>query len=293
VDQQWLGQMQGDVVNLRTDEANHGRIAAGHRRRSRVLAALSIALCGMALLVGSALTGATSAGAIGTITVEQTALPYQGGCNALGRLQWTYSYESTDAAFKLVVRNPTTLCDPVAATAVIYQMPADGSRWPQTLAASQTFSIGGASITTITFSKDCTPVQFDVVTGATPPVISPVGPFHGPLLFPLDTNTTRQYNGCTTTTTSTSTSTSTTSSTTSSTTTTSEPSVAGITTLPSESTTSTTPQAATVESATTAQDPASLAFTGSPSGQLAALGAAMLLGGLGLLAWTRRGRSVA
>lgn len=284
-------------MKLRNEPSTPSQDAAERRRPTRTLAALSIVLCGAALLLGSSLSTGT-AGATGTITVVQTPIPNDGDCDPLGRLQWTYTTESTSEFFKLTVVNPTNLCDPVDAVAAIYAMPKDGSVWPQTLSATEDFTISTASITTITFSKDCDPAQFDVLTGATPPVIAPTGPYHGPLLFPTDVATAEQYNGCVEPTSSTTSSTSSTTSSTSSTTTsTTQPEVAGVTTIQTGPSTAATgaqnANVAGVSQSAAAPASASLALTGAPSGDLAVLGGLLLLAGLGLLAWNRRGRSVA
>ena len=280
-------------MKLRTESSTPSRESADRRRPTRTLAALSIVLCGAALLLGSSL-GTGTAGATGTITVVQTPIPNDGDCNPLGRLQWTYTTESTSEFFKLTVVNPTNLCDPVDAVAAIYAMPTDGSVWPQTLSSTEDFTISTASVTTITFSKDCDPAQFDVLTGDTPPVIAPTGPYHGPLLFPTDVATAEQYNGCVEPTSSTTSSTSSTTSSTSSTTSTTQPEVAGITTIQTGPSTSApgTQSANVAGISQSAADPASasLALTGAPSGDLAVLGGLLLLAGLGLLAWNRRGR---
>ncbi len=257
-------------------------------RRGKTSAAVTIVLCGLAL-VAAAFVTAPSAGATGTITVEQTPLNYAGPCvpSALARLQWTAASESTDELFSLKVTNPVDLCDPVTATAVIYAMPTNGQQWPQQLQSVKDFVIGDASVTTITFSKDCTPAQFDVITGDTPQQISPTGAHHGPLLFPFDVNTSQQYtaSGCQPTTTTTSTTTTTT---TPSTTTTTA-AVAGVTTIKVDGNGE---APASVESATTTPgaEPSSLALTGAPSANLALVGGLLLLSGIGLSVWARRTR---
>jgi hypothetical protein len=264
----------------------------------RTATAVTVVLAGLALLFGAFVTTTGSAGATGTITVTQTPIPTGAGCvpSAIGRLSWTYTTESTSSIFRLTVVNPTPLCDPVDAVAAIYGMPDNGTQWPQQLLLTKKFTIGDASTTQITFSKDCTPVQFDVLTGETPKTIDfPGGPFHGPLLFPTDPATAQQFPGCVepttqVTTPSTKPTTAPTSSTTSSTTTTTAQ-VQAATTI-NQNPTSSTP--ATVESATTTNTASkagnSLALTGAPSAGLAALGSLLLLGGLTLLVMSRWGR---
>ena len=271
--------------------------AVRRRGRGRTVAALSIALCGAALLIGASVSVAPVAGATGSITVEQTPLPYDGDCQdtALARLNPSvFSYVTQDSgdAWKIAITNTVDLCTPIDATAVIYSMPKDGSQWPQTFATSKDLTIGDASVTTITFSKDCDPVQFDVVTGATPPVISPEGDHHGPLLFPADVGSSVQFpDTCRPTTSSTTTTASTT--TTSSTTTTVQ--VAGVTTIQPGPSSTAVAQPVAVEGATqtSAASPSSLALTGAPSGDLAVFGGLLVLSGLGLLVWSRRNRALA
>jgi len=89
------------------------------------------------------------------------------------------------------------LCTPLSAKAVVYQMPGNpftGPAWPQTLKEVKTFSISQQGDTVISFGKGCDPVQFDILTGDTPQVIN-TGVDHGPLLFPLNTNTAYQHPG--------------------------------------------------------------------------------------------------
>lgn len=292
-------------MNAGTDMSNTGPLEVGRRSRSRTTAAVSIILAGLALVVGSALSGAP-AGATGIITVEQAPLPYDGDCvpTALARLNPSYFFattESTPGAFKLIVTNTVDLCEPVAAVAAIYGMPDGGGQWPQRLLSTKDLTIGTASTTIITFTKDCQPAQFDVLTGETPPVIDVGGPYHGPLLFPTDVSTSEQYfaAGCEPTTTSTSSTSSTSSSTSTSSATTTQPSVLGITTI--QAGPSTPAAAASARNASvagisaTAADPAtrSLALTGAPSADMAILGGLLLLSGVAILAWTRRSPATA
>jgi LPXTG-motif cell wall-anchored protein len=279
-------------VEARTVASTNTENASARGRKGRLTAALTVLACGLAML-GAAFVVAPSAGATGTITVESTPLNYSGPClpSAIARLQWTSATESTDEYFRLKVTNPADVCDPVTATAVIYGMPDNGQQWPQQLLAAKDFVIGDASVTTITFTKDCQPAQFDVVTGETPQQISPTGAHHGPLLFPFDVNTSVQYNGpgCGPTTTATVLPTSTVQTTT---TTTEAPtttaSVAAVTTIKTDS----GEPPASVESETAAQEPSSLALTGSASSGLAVIGGALLVAGAGLLLWSRRTRPV-
>ena len=272
-------------------------------RNARTVAAVSVVICGLALLVGAALTSSTPAGATGTISITQTPLGSDGPCvpSAIARLGWTYTTKSDASLFRLTVTNPSTLCDPVDAVAAIYAMPGNGVAWPQQLVTTKAFSIGEASTTEITFSKDCDPVQFDVLTGDTPKTIDvpPNGPFHGPLLFPTDTGTAEQFFPGSAQcgppdTEPTSQATTPTSPPTQPTTSPTQPEVAAATTIQGGGTTSTPgAQPAAVQAATQTKSGAagtSLALTGAPSASMAALGSLLLLAGLVLLVLSRRGR---
>lgn len=129
------------------------------------------------------------------ISIVQTIDSQQGPClPALLSLQQLVS--SSDTSFTLTVLVPTPLCEPVRATAVVYSMPGNGTAWPQTLLEASPFILSEAGSTTITFHKDAQCLQFDVITGYAPQTISPLGPWHGPLLFPFDLSTSQQYWGC-------------------------------------------------------------------------------------------------
>ncbi len=291
-----------------------GTRATGRSRRTAVAA---VACLSGVLLLGIA---AAPAGAAGDVTVSQTSLPDGGSCvpTLFGRSALTYRRESTVDHFRLTVVNRWHLCDPIDATAVVYGMPGGGRAWPQHLLESETFEIGGPSTTVITFAKGCRPAQFDVVTGDTPSVVDllPLGPVHGPLLFPGDLGTAEQYAGtncgpgATTTTTEVppvvegTTIVPPSTSTTSTSTTTTEPGAAA-TTIPGSGGgggggDTPNPDAAVspaVETrATTPTSPStggsSLAFTGAESLAAATLGALLLAAGLLLLAAGRRSRRI-
>lgn len=171
-------------------------------RRAGVGVGLLCAVAGLVAAVWLPFLGGT-AGAADTsdITITQTAGIGAGPC--IGQNGLTYTVFSDSATFRLRVVAPSDPCQPIAATAAIYAMPGGGAAWPQTLKEAVPFTISEAGVTNITFAKTCTPVQFDVVTGATPQVITPLGgQMHGPLLFPADINTAFQDPGavCTTTT---------------------------------------------------------------------------------------------
>ncbi len=274
-----------------------------HRNRSgSSRAGMALAILG-ATLMALAFASASTAGSTGTISVDQTPEPFEGACvpAAEGRASWHYTVDSTSEHFRLTVHNPTTLCTGVDAVAAIYTMPDNGS-WPQHLAATENFTIREASTTVITFTKDCQPAQFDVLTGSTPDVINITGPFHGPLLFPGALSTSQQYHasGCTTTTTtvtstappptvaptSTTEATTTTTSTTTSSTTTTIASVAGVTTTSiapevSAATATRSPASPEVLAATASKNNGgSLAFTGSNAAVLAGAGLLILAAGI-------------
>ena len=149
----------------------------------------------------------------GSIEIIQTPSGGGGLClpPALALRQSTRNDATT---FRLIIRVVAPLCSRVNAVAAIYRMPGNGVAWPQTLVSTLPFTLREPGTTEVIFTKGCDPVQFDVITGATPPTISPLGPFHGPLLFPFDLSTSLQWWGCgptpTTSTTSTTTSSTTT-----------------------------------------------------------------------------------
>ena len=83
-------------------------------------------------------------------------------------------------------------------TAAVYAMPGRGVALPQQLVETERFTLQRAGTVEVVFSKGCQPVQFDIVTGATPDSIAPWSAWHGPLLFPMDTSSSLQHwgNGC-------------------------------------------------------------------------------------------------
>lgn len=111
-------------------------------------------------------------------------------------LAMRYTTSSDATTFRLRVTVIAPLCAPITAVAAIYAMPGSGVSWPQTLLETKPAELSGPGVTEIVFTRGCRPVQFDVVTGATPQEIAPWGAHHGPLLFPFDTDTTRQYAEC-------------------------------------------------------------------------------------------------
>ena len=254
----------------------------GYLRKS---VAATVLACGVALLLTPALAiaaegdsapPATASVTPSKISVVETPDPEQGPCLPLW-LSLSVRVSSSANNFVLTVIASAPLCEPVEATAVIYSMPGNGVAWPQQLAEAQKFNISQAGTTVITFSKDCLSVQFDVVTGATPPTIRPTGPWPGPMLFPLDTATAQQYWGfpCPPPTTA--------STTTTSTTTTTVP----VSVLPA---TTVVEPTAVVLAATQNREPPQqeLAFTGSTSNLLTAAGLSLILMGSLLLLLAKR-----
>ena len=191
------------------------------------------------------------------IRIEFTPFDNEDPCvpSALGLQR---DVESTEEFFRLTVRIEKALCEPIEAKAVVYQMPGGDEEWPQTLVEVEPFTIQEAGAYEVTFLKDeeCIDLQFDVLTGATPDTIAPLGEWHGPLLFPFDVATSEQWFGsadCP------------------------QPAVAPQTT---------TPIAPAV--AGTQQQPASLALTGPTNQAALALGSVLLLAGAALLVVSRR-----
>lgn len=180
------------------------------------------AMLALVLVLGGLAIGLTTAGAApaasqqseppGNISVDFTPSGTGGICMpALFALR--HSVGGDAQTFRLRIEVTSPLCSRLDAVAVIYSMPGNGVAWPQQFVESRGFSLQQPGVTEIVFTKTCDAVQFDVVTGATPATISPTGPWHGPLLFPFDLNTSQQWWGCgptPTTTTSTTTTSSTT-----------------------------------------------------------------------------------
>ena len=155
------------------------------------------AACAVAVLsvapAASAASGSTAGAADSSpnITVTQNNQPYSWFCLP-SFFALTHSVTSTPTQFVLTINAWVRPCNTVYPHAVIYAMPGNGVAWPQTLAEKESFIINRKGTTTVVFNKACDPVQFDVVTGATPPTIAPWGPWHGPPLFPFAYNETSQ-----------------------------------------------------------------------------------------------------
>lgn len=228
------------------------------------------------------------------ITVTTDPSGAQGPCGAAGSLSYATLHDA--ASFTLRIRADAPLCQPISAVAAIYSMPGNGIAWPQRLTEVRNFTIGPAGTVDVTFAKGCAPVQFDVLTGATPDIVSPWDQWHGPLLFPGDVDTTYQHWGADCSSTPPSTAPTTTSTTTTSTTTTTEaPEVE-----PEEDTSTTVPEvlgateepppggAPEVLGATEEPQPSALAFTGLSFRILAVAGLSLFLAGVAIAALGRR-----
>jgi LPXTG-motif cell wall-anchored protein len=185
------------------------------------------------------------------VRVVHTPSEVQGNCSPIPATALVNYVGSDEEAFTLTIVAEAPLCSPIEATAAIYGMPGKGEAWPQNLVETLDFTIAAAGEYVVTFTKTCDPVQFDVLTGDTPPVIAPLGEWHGPLLFPFDTNTSLQHWGCE-----------------------EDAEVENITTVP------------TVAGVT--QEPAALALTGTSSSGAAVAGGVALLAGAALLLAVRR-----
>jgi hypothetical protein len=153
----------------------------------------------VACLSGASVASPASASAAGqdagTISIVETPAAVAGAClPALFALTNTAVEEPS--GFRLRISASAPLCDPIEVTAAIYAMPTDGTQWPQTLVNTRRFTLSGAGVTEVVFTRPCVPAQFDVVTGPTPPEIAPWAEWHGPMLFPFDTGTALQSPGC-------------------------------------------------------------------------------------------------
>lgn len=267
----------------------------------RRTAALALVACGAAVLIAPAVAGAAEGDdATAKITVVQTPAENQDAPCKNFPDGASYTTDSSAESFVLTVTLDAPLCEPINATAAIYAMKSATEPWPQTLAETKDVILSEAGVTAISFAKDCLPVQFDVINGATPASIN-WGSDHGPLLFPGDVATAEQYPGyecppASTTTTTESTTTTTQAPATSSTipadvlgSTTIAPAAAAV-----GSSSTTTPQVAAVQAATATRNPsnaAALALTGNSSTTGVVIGLVLLTLGGGLFFASRRRRS--
>lgn len=151
-----------------------------------------LAPAGAASAAGAAVAQAES----GHGNISITTLPSPGiGICAPARMALSRTVHSDESTFRLRIDVAAPLCEPIDAVAAVYAMPGGGVAWPQRLVEREEFTIRDAGVVTVTFSKTCAPVQFDVLTGATPPTIAPWAEHHGPLLFPMDVTTSHQHWG--------------------------------------------------------------------------------------------------
>jgi LPXTG-motif cell wall-anchored protein len=207
----------------------------------------------------------------------------------------SYSTINTADSFTVKVELKQNLCSPFVAKAAVYSMPGSQDNqvaWPQELVSVQEFSIQARGTYTVTFPKTCLAQQFDIIVGATPQTISPTGPYHGPLLFPVGLSSALQWWGfeCVEdTTVSTEDTTTTTTSTTTTTQPTTEPTVQG-TSVTSDPGDPGDPADPAVE--VKGVSVGTLPVTGSDSNMIAYVGATLLLAGTSLALATRRRRGL-
>ncbi|MFZ4518317.1 MAG: hypothetical protein ACOYOP_08005 [Microthrixaceae bacterium] len=156
-----------------------------------VLLALAVVIPAMAVPAGAQdPTGPETSDIIVTEQVGPTASPCLPALFALRN-----RVIDTPSSFTLRIEVTAPLCEPVRAAGVVYVMPGKGVAWPQRLQERRDLTLQQPGIVEVSFTKGCTPVQFDVITGDSPPTVAPTGPWHGPLLFPVDTGTALQYWG--------------------------------------------------------------------------------------------------
>lgn len=158
-------------------------VTAVHERWAAARAAM-VALCATGTVLVAVLGGSTPAGSAEPetyITVSYEAGPGSTECLP-PREAATGSVNDDGKAFTLTINAKAPMCEPL--TAVVYAMPDNPFYpWPQTKVEAQTFDVE-PGITTVSFAKGCSSLQFDVVSGRTPDRIQPnTGPMHGPLLF--------------------------------------------------------------------------------------------------------------
>lgn len=257
------------------------------------LVGATMALVGAVVMIAPA-ASATASPAESHIHIVQTPSEVQGNCSP-STMGLSRVITNNATSFKLTIAAAAPPCAPIDAVAAIYAMPGNGTPWPQTLAERMPFRIDKAGVTEVTFDKTCDAVQFDVLTGATPKTIAPLGEWHGPLLFPLDLETSLQYfgspgcNPATTTTTGVTTTTGATTTTTeapTTTTTTTPPQVLG-TTIVAPTTTASVAVLDKVETSG-GESPDSLAVTGFSSKDAGLIGGGLLVMGAGLMLEARR-----
>jgi hypothetical protein len=170
------------------------------RRARRVVAALAVT----AAIAGGVQQAAADEAEVGVpegsaslVSVTSEVGPSTETCASglFARLALTRDVIDTPERFSLVVHVARPLCTPISAKAAVYAMPGGANAWPQTLVEAVPFEVGQVGTVTISFEKACRDLQFDVIEGATPQEISPIGQWHGPLLFAGDTATALQWFG--------------------------------------------------------------------------------------------------
>ena len=183
------------------------RGTAAIRQAATRRAAIVVALVATVAATGAITTGTARAQAPepptptapSAIAVSFTPGPSAPGCTAFP-FEVTHSAGSTAQEFRIRITLTRRLCTPVGATAVVYAMPSYSAAWPQTLVERTSITLQEPRTYVVSFTKGCNPQQFDLLAGTsasiTPPVISPTGIWHGPLLFPFDLSTSLQWRGC-------------------------------------------------------------------------------------------------
>lgn len=183
------------------------RGTAAIRQPATRRAAIVVALVATVAATGAITTGTARAQtpepptptAPSAIAVSFTPGPSSPGCTAFP-FEVTHAAGSTPQEFRIRITLARRLCTPVGATAVVYAMPSSATAWPQTLAERTSLTLQEPGTYVVGFTKGCSPQQFDLLAGTgasiTPQVISPTGPWHGPLLFPVDLSTSLQWRGC-------------------------------------------------------------------------------------------------
>jgi hypothetical protein len=238
--------------------------------RWRTFTTIATVLSGFAVTLAGCTPTNTAPPSITTSDVSVVATPAADqSAPCLDSKSALNTFANSDAtSFVVTINVIAPLCTPLDAKAVIYAMPNNGQAWPQELFKVVPFTLSQAGTVTVTFTKGCGAVQFDVLTGSTPQTIdNPLQ--HGQLIDPVaaqqwfgapcPTGTTTTTEATTSTTSSTSTTTEPTTTTTSTTTT--EPTT---TTTSTTTTTTTIPPTTTTTSTTTTTVPllAPLVYTG-------------------------------
>lgn len=162
-------------------DLDQGTTRSGRHRR--VVATVAVAAVALASFAMSGVAGGADDES-SMITVSFEGKQSEGeGCAAADAMSMTKVTKPESYSFVVTVK--TDLCTPIDAKAAAYAMPDNRAwPWPQTLVETKDVNLGPAGVTTVTFAKDCDPVQFDLFTGAAPAKIDPFGSHHGPLLFP-------------------------------------------------------------------------------------------------------------